>query len=121
MMRSPSFSRSSSSTTMTISPRPMAATASSILANGIYSPAFHASSRSTYLAVTSTSRLTSAPAPPQSTTVTQQPLTAIDAPSDTSSRTSDALMRNFEPLQAATEPSSSTMPVNIATPLPARP
>ena len=32
MMRSPSFSRSSSSTTTTISPRPMAATASSILA-----------------------------------------------------------------------------------------
>ena len=35
MMRSPSFSRSSSSTTTTISPRPMAATASSIGANGI--------------------------------------------------------------------------------------
>src|SRR5687768_4664780 len=35
MMRSPSFSRSSSSTTTTISPRPMAATASSIFANGI--------------------------------------------------------------------------------------
>src|SRR5687767_4124717 len=34
MMRSPSFSRSSSSTTTTISPRPMAATASSIFASG---------------------------------------------------------------------------------------
>ena len=32
MMRSPSFSRSSSSTTTTISPRPMAATASGMLA-----------------------------------------------------------------------------------------
>jgi hypothetical protein len=38
MMRSPSFSRSSSSTTMTISPRPMASTASSILAKGISVP-----------------------------------------------------------------------------------
>src|SRR5437764_5325181 len=35
MTRSPSFSRSSSSTTTTISPRPIAATASSILANGM--------------------------------------------------------------------------------------
>src|SRR5581483_8614491 len=38
MMRSPSFSRSSSSTTMTISPRPTAATAFSISANGMSAP-----------------------------------------------------------------------------------
>src|SRR5687768_1510255 len=37
MMRSPSFSRSSSSTTITISPRPMATTASSMRANGMCS------------------------------------------------------------------------------------
>src|SRR4051812_20527785 len=35
MIRSPSFSRSSSSTTTTISPRPMAATASSMRPNGV--------------------------------------------------------------------------------------
>src|SRR6266852_3689320 len=38
MMRSPSFSRSASSTTTTNSPRAMAATASSIGANGIVNP-----------------------------------------------------------------------------------
>ena len=63
MIRSPSFSRSSSSTTTTISPRPIAATASSMLASAVTVTVFQVRSRSTYLAVTSTSRLTRAPGP----------------------------------------------------------
>ena len=62
MMRSPSFSRASSSVTTTISPRPMAAIASSIRANGITRSSV-CKSRSTYLATTSTSRLTRSPRP----------------------------------------------------------
>ena len=92
MIRSPSFSRSSSSTTTTISPRPMAATASGIVAKcrrtaiGV-SPAGSSGllgsvrrhrrcrprssaaerglrpERSAYLAITSTSRFTGSPGP----------------------------------------------------------
>ena len=63
MMRSPSFSRSASSTTTTISPRAMASTASSISANGMSGPqpSALASKRSTYFATMSTSRLTVSP------------------------------------------------------------
>ncbi len=61
MMRSPSFSRSASSTTITISPRATAAMAFSISVKGIVSSPWLTSSRSTYLASTSTSRLTGSP------------------------------------------------------------
>ena len=96
MVRSPSFSRSSSSQTTTIRPARMSSIASSMVANG---GAHRATSFSTYLATTSTSRLTGAPgsaAPsvvrasvsgisdtenqssPTPTTVSDTPLTAID-------------------------------------------
>ena len=61
MMRSPSFSRSASSTTMTSSPRAMAATAFSMSVKGMvvsYSLTCVVRRRSTYFASTSTSRLT---------------------------------------------------------------
>src|SRR5918998_2433802 len=70
MVRSPSFSRSSSSQTMTILPRLMSSTISSIGLNGIcYAPLENdsamrgSSSRSTYLPITSASRFTLLPPP----------------------------------------------------------
>ena len=60
IVRSPSFSRSSSSQTTTIRPARMSSIASSMVANGL--PAHPAStSLSTYFASTSTSRLTGCP------------------------------------------------------------
>ena len=67
MMRSPSFSRSSSSTTITSSPRAIAAIAFSMCVNGIVLSSLPVlglaseADRSTYLASTSTSRLTGSP------------------------------------------------------------
>ena len=65
IVRSPSFSRSSSSQTTTILPWRMSSIASSIVANGLFTVvtvlSFPGISRSTYLASTSTSRLTVVP------------------------------------------------------------
>ena len=96
IVRSPSFSRSSSSQTITMRPARMSSIASSIVEKG---PLIARTSFSTYLATTSTSRLTALPgaaAPsvvrssvsgisetenqssPTATTVSETPLTAIE-------------------------------------------
>ena len=97
IVRSPSFSRSSSSQTTTIRPARMSSIASSMVENGVAHR--DTTSFSTYFATTSTSRLTGAPGPaapsvvrssvsgmsetenqsgPTSTTVSETPFTAIE-------------------------------------------
>src|SRR6478752_1170547 len=64
------------------------------------------------------SSLTSASHQPSSasnaTTVRQQPLTAVESPMPTPSSTVRAAMRSREPSRDTTDPSSSTMPVNMS-------
>ena len=99
--RSPSFSRSSSSQTITICPARMSSIASSIVENGA---AHRATSFSTYFATTSTSRLTALPGAAAPSVVRS----SVSGMSETENQSSPTATTVSETPSTAIEPFSTT-------------